>query len=269
MPYTIDLVRLATSARLAITGGHLGLAFREACDAILDGYREGLSGGGRAVVLAEKDRWLRRIALSDLRDPMIFWNRIDALPNVSGEVPAGAQRALRRLLPKGLRRPRFARRRAGEGSLGRQRIVAVAEWQGATIAREAKSLVPSAWEWAHANESTGSSQYQQALDRSVRCADPYVRVEGGWIVRRIGPDCSRVELAELPKKLDEARLLRTMGWETANVHLGTPAAMPAVKADLRGRSAAWLHRAGREMAEAVKSDWKDWRRSFSAHPESH
>ncbi len=136
------------------------------------------------------------------------------------------------------------------------------------VAREAKALAPSAWNWAHPNESSGISFYREALDHAVRCPDPFLGVETAWIVRRIAPDCSRVELSEIPKKRDEARLLRAMGWETGNVHLGSKAAMAAVKADLKGRTAAWLHRAARAMADAVKADWKDWSRSFNARVES-
>ena len=46
MPYTLDLVRLAASARLAIKLGHLGIESREACDALLAGYHEALEAGG-------------------------------------------------------------------------------------------------------------------------------------------------------------------------------------------------------------------------------
>src|SRR6202171_478209 len=46
LPYTNDLVRLATSANLAIRERHLALQPRETCEAILDGYRAGLERGG-------------------------------------------------------------------------------------------------------------------------------------------------------------------------------------------------------------------------------
>src|SRR5471030_2354752 len=59
LPYTIDLVRLATSARLAIELGHLSLIPANACAAILDGYTKGLEDGGEPFVLAEKRRLLR------------------------------------------------------------------------------------------------------------------------------------------------------------------------------------------------------------------
>src|SRR5580765_3171358 len=41
-PYTNDLVRLTTSAYLAIDAAHLHLTHAEAAEAILDGYRSGL-----------------------------------------------------------------------------------------------------------------------------------------------------------------------------------------------------------------------------------
>ena len=54
MPYTIDLVRLAASVCLAIEEDHLTLLPEDACKAILKGYQEALSDGGRPFVLAEK-----------------------------------------------------------------------------------------------------------------------------------------------------------------------------------------------------------------------
>jgi uncharacterized protein (DUF2252 family) len=53
LPYTIDLVRLASSALLAITDDQLALKPKEACDAILTGYKQGIESGGAPVVLAE------------------------------------------------------------------------------------------------------------------------------------------------------------------------------------------------------------------------
>src|SRR5438128_3082531 len=38
MPYTMDLVRLATSADLAISTNHLEVHSKDACKALLDGY---------------------------------------------------------------------------------------------------------------------------------------------------------------------------------------------------------------------------------------
>src|SRR5215472_8149550 len=54
LPYTQDLVRLATSAMLAIEEKRLTLSQRSACQAIAAGYAESLKKGGGAVVLAER-----------------------------------------------------------------------------------------------------------------------------------------------------------------------------------------------------------------------
>jgi len=55
----------------------------------------------------------------------------------------------------------------------------------------------------------------------VRCPDPYVQMRGHWIVRRLSPHCSRIELDALGTSRGELRLLEAMGKETANIHVGT------------------------------------------------
>ena len=92
----------------------------------------------------------------------------------------------------------------------------------------------------------------------MRVPDPFVRVTGRWIARRLASDCSRIELAALPAGRDETRLLRAMGRETANVHLGSPAAVPAVQQDLARRGEDWLHAAAKAMATVTEADWQVW-----------
>src|SRR5438309_10430700 len=75
--YALDLVRLSTSAYLAISGEHLGLTRREAAEAIEEGYRDALAAGGKAFVLAEHHQWLRLLALGKLRDPVRCWDPVD------------------------------------------------------------------------------------------------------------------------------------------------------------------------------------------------
>jgi hypothetical protein len=256
LPYTNDLTRLAASSLLAIRELHLSLTSREACDAIVNGYRAALDRGGEPIVLAEHHQWLRRIALNDLRDPVTFWARLEAQRPARGPAPYAA---IRSLMPIPGLAYRVVRRTAGMGSLGRPRFVALASWGGALIAREAKALLPSATAWA-SGESPSVPDPTAVLRHAIRIPDPFFGVRDGWIVRRLAPDCTRIEITDLPKKRDEAKLLRAMGWETANLHLGTRRAQ--VARDVAHRRGRWLERSAIAMAEAVIQDWKDWRRSF-------
>jgi len=257
LPYTVDLVRLAASAHLAIKSAHLSIETKDACDAILSGYREGLTSGGRAFVLEEHHPWLRSMMTGALREPQRYWAKLEAL-TPEPRVPAGARNAIEKLLPaKGLRY-RVAHRIAGLGSLGRERYVAIAEFHGGNIAREAKALAPSAAAWAQ-DVKSAPLHYEEALQRSVRSIDPFVHMRGKWIVRRLAPDCSRVELSSMPKQRDESRLLQSMGFETANVHLGTRKAASAILKDLRARPKLWLHRSAAAMVDATMHDWEAWR----------
>jgi hypothetical protein len=84
-------------------------------------------------------------------------------------------------------------------------------------------------------------------------------VHGGWLVRRLAPDCGRIPLAALPAGRDERRLLRAMGYEAANVHLADRAASGDAAADLERRAENWLEVASKRMVEDVHHDWEAWR----------
>ena len=258
-PYTMDLVRLATSALLAAREERLAMKPREAAAAILDGYERGMKEGGCPFVLGEHHEWLRAIAESKLRDPVLFWQKMDRNPTLKGEIPESAREALEHMLPERGIPYRLARRRAGLGSLGRVRLVAIAEWKGGRIAREAKALTASALQWLNPKRVPAEILYAAILKRAVRCPDPYVQMRGHWIVRRLSPDCSRIELEALATSRGECRLLEAMGRETANIHVGTVEKRRAILKDLRGRKASWLVGAAQTMADAMEKDWQEWR----------
>jgi uncharacterized protein (DUF2252 family) len=266
LPYTIDLVRLAASTHIAIRESRLEIAAKDACVAILAGYRKGLEMGGVPFVLADEHDWLRHMVTGILRDPVQFWQKFDNLPTYKGRVAKSVRRAIERQMPEPGLDYRIVHRVAGLGSLGRERYVAIANCRGGRVAREAKALAPSACVWASEKKVSERIRYQEALDRSVRDIDPFVRLRGSWIVRRLAPDCSRVELASMPKERDESRLLRAMGFETANVHLGTPRAAKAILRDLDKRPADWLHGAATAMVKATTADWREWRTLFRRKP---
>jgi hypothetical protein len=261
MPYTNDLVRLAASAILAIRESHLSLDPQDACEAILAGYRESLDQGGCPFVLAQRHHWLRDLAGSNLRDPVAFWDKLDKLPAVTETIAPEVVAALERWLPEKGLCYKLVHRIAGLGSLGRQRFVALADWRGGLIAREAKALCVSACLWEKQAGGAGEILYQKILGTSVRVLDPWVQLCGSWLVRRLAPDCSRVELAALPKDRDEEKLLQAMGQETANVHAGDAQAKAAIRADFHERHSHWLVKAAEAMADATQDDWKQWRKS--------
>jgi hypothetical protein len=254
VPYTQDLIRLATSAMLAVREGTFGLSATEASAAILEGYRTGLATKGQPFVLAESPRWLRQIAVDQLRDPTTFWTRLTALRPARGTLP---HRTLRAALPDPHVSYRVVRRVAGVGSLGRPRFVALASWGGSLVAREAKAWVPSALVWSK-GRATAPSRSQTLLGRAVRVQDPYFTIEDGWVVRRLAPDCTRIEMAQLPTVRDAWKLLRAMGHEIANLHLGTRAA--PIAAHLARLPDTWLNDSAKIMTQAVTRDWRDWSR---------
>jgi Uncharacterized protein conserved in bacteria (DUF2252) len=254
LPWSQDLARLATSAHLAIADEHLQVRRRDACAAILDGYREGLDQGPRPFALEERNTWLRRVATSDLRDPTAFWAKMEALRTARAP-DASAVAALRDALPEPAAPPRICRRVAGMGSLGRPRFVALADWRGGRVAREAKAWAPSAWVWA-----ARQAPPRAAARAAVRSPDPTVHLAGRWLVRRLAPHCTRIELGDLPRERDEERLLRAMGFETANVHLETRGAAEGIRRELRARvGARWLDELARVLARALEQDWRAWR----------
>jgi uncharacterized protein (DUF2252 family) len=263
LPYTVDLVRTATSALFAIEAGHLAVKPEDACSAILEGYRESLAKRGRPFVLEEDNKWLRQTATGELRDPEHFWLKMEKLPKLKFELPASAHKALNCLMPERGLHYRTVERVAGLGSLGHIRVVAIAEYDGGKVAREAKALAPSAVHWANGKKSTSEIMYQKIISRAVRCPDPFMKLRNRWIVRRLSPHCCRIEIDVLPTCRDELRLLAAMGWETANIHLGTKTARTAIRQHLARNKTNWLFSAAKQMAEAVTADWHIWRKSWS------
>ena len=258
LPFTHDLVRLATSGCLAIDAGQLEIAPKAGAAALLDGYRACLDTGGQPLILADESTPLRVMARERLNTPERFWKKLLAHPPSKGPVPAAATRLIEELLPDKKAPLRFLHRAAGMGSLGKERFTAVGTWLGGQIAREAKALTPSACYWAEGKKD-GAILYGKILERAVRCPDPLVRAQGNWLGRRLSPDCFRIELTILPAKRDETELLYSMGWETANIHLGSASAAK-LAASLKRKSSHWLHQMAKAMRDQTIADWKDWRR---------
>ena len=263
LPYTLDLVRLATSARLAAAAGRLRLTPRRACDALLAGYATGLRDGGRPFIVEERHEVLRQEAHAAARSPERFWDRMDGLPVVANPPPHAAE-LLQAALPRDVD-PAFVSSRAAAGSVGRPCVAAICTHNGGQLAREALALAPSACAWALNAVGQPAIHYGVIVRRAVRSPDPLLLWRGDWIVRRLAPDCGRIDATVAQTKADQAELLRCMGAETANIHLGSaPARVEEVRRDLANRPEEWLRSASKAMAAAVERDHDTWTRSRPA-----
>src|SRR5271155_4316760 len=125
LPYTSDLVRLAASVKMITDSRDLTIKFREGCDAILEGYQKSLKEGGCPFVLAEHEKNLERLGIEAIKPPQDFWKTLLRDPILSRrQIPPDARKALEKNLP-----PKVAykvvRRKAGMGSLGQLRLVAI------------------------------------------------------------------------------------------------------------------------------------------------
>jgi uncharacterized protein (DUF2252 family) len=257
MPYTIDLTRLATSALLAAREAKLSIRGQDAAAAILKGYSGVIADGdGKPFILEEEHPHLRAMAMGEERNPMRFWMRLSAQKTV--KPPRRVRKLLQQKLPAVSSEPRFAHRITGLGSLGRPRYLAIAEAHGGMVAREAKALLPSAYAWAM-KARPKRLFYDDIVAQAIRAADPFLAIERDWLLRRLAPHCTRIELDDVPTKKNEQILLEAMGRETANIHLGSAETIAAVRRDLRRRRGAWLYDGASRMAEATLDDWKAWR----------
>ena len=258
LPYTIDLVRLASSAILATREEKLSLSEPAICSAILKGYRGSLARRGVPFVLDGHHHWIRHAATAGRRPPGDFWAASAMLPAAGATLTAGARKALSAALPGAAVDIEFRRRVAGMGSLGRPRFVALANLHGGPVAREAKAWVPSAVLWVE-NGHRLENYSGGTVDDAVRSPDPTLRFRRRWIVRRLAPDCLRIDLADLPRDRDEERLLTAMGAEVANIHLGEAKAAARIVRHLRRLRPSWLIRAAGKMADALVTDWREFR----------
>jgi hypothetical protein len=254
LPYTNDLVRLATSVKIVTDCEQLTIKLKHGCEAILEGYEQSLRAGGRPIVLAEQEKYLQKLGIDAIKPSKEFWRKLNRLPAVSGTWPQNLKATLEKTLPPGVDY-KLVRRKAGMGSLGQPRFVAIAEWQGGCIAREAKALVPSSSTWVAGRTGSGQGYYQRAISGAVRSRDPFQRILKGWLIRRLSPDSNPIEIVGLPRDADEETLLHAMGSEAANVHLGSRKSVRNILKDLHTKKRTWLHSTAKEMARTMEREW--------------
>lgn len=275
-PYAYDLVRLAASALLArdakeADGGRLApfkdLSGGGAVDSILAGYREGLKAP-RPTLLDEQETWLRPYVACSGAEREKFWtSEIDPLPDE--RPPDDVMAGFAASLPEDATVVRTARRpKQGGGSLGRPRFVAVANWRGGRIVREAKAIAPSAWNWAH-DSAPAALGYEKMANGRYRSPDPWLRVHGRYVFRRLAADARKADLsrgedhaAQGAGMADALRLLQAMSFDLGAIHAAEPGQPAAIAHDLEKRGADWLDVAAKAAAQWVRDDYDAW----CAHP---
>jgi hypothetical protein len=211
------------------------------------------------MVLAECEQVIGELGFSCIKRPDKFWKSLNAKPAVSAGLPRGAKHAVEATFPDPRLEYKVVRREAGLGSLGQERYVAIAKWYGNCIAREAKAMLPSASVWLNGQNGQSQPFYSKAMNSSIRPCDPYQQIVGRWLIRRLSPESNPIYVSDLPTKRDEEALLRAMGSEAANVHLGTGKQVRKISKDLDRRKPKWLRTAAEDMAKLVKREWKSYR----------
>lgn len=252
MPYVLDLVRLAASAVLGRTGN--SMTADEICAAVLRGYRQGLQAP-KPIVLDRDNQWLRNLVVVSEKQRAKFWKKLPAAKVAS--IPARYRKALAGAMPEAPLTMRIARRTAGAGSLGRPRWIGVADWRGAPVVREAKALLMSTW----VRGSPGSRKIRsgEIANGRFRAPDPWFRIDGTIAVRRLSPNNRKIEAEENINSLLAPDMLRIMGFELANTHVGTMDRRAAVSRDLRHRKRGWLSENAKRACEAITRDHTAWK----------
>jgi hypothetical protein len=269
LPLTSDLVRLATSAALAAEEHYLISDPAEIAVLLLKGYRACLEAGG-APILLEDDPVKFPFALPPgaPENPEDFWTKKlderDSPVIKKSELDAEIVEMFRAAFPPDAKlQYRKQKKPGGLGSLGRRRFTAVLDNGKTRTAREVKALVPSALYWI-LDRPAMLSQTASLLQRAIRDPDPYFQIHDCWMLRQLAPDAVKIELGALPDenraKLEQA-LFHAMGWETANIHLGSrrPKGLAtSLDALATGEGADWLAKAATNMAEITKRDQGEW-----------
>nr|WP_246820527.1 DUF2252 family protein [Bradyrhizobium iriomotense] len=258
--YPFDLVRLATSARLAPKAkkkkarAMIHVSNGAAARAILDGYKKGLKQP-RPALLDEQASWMRAYVACTDDERHEFWEDVKTYPRAKPPSPVAA--ALRKKLTPGASSGRFATRVAGVGSLGRPRFLVIADWCGGQIVREAKALVPSAWDWAH--DQQGRLRFLDLAKGSYRAPDPHLALErqSGFVIRRLAPDSRKINLGDHANMRLELDLLNVMGFDIGAIH-AAEGAFARIAADLGRRDDDWLHAAAKAAAAFVEDDFREW-----------
>jgi hypothetical protein len=256
--FTVDLVRLLASVMLSRDHAKVRLDDEQVAELVRAGWLRAMTKDAQPFVLNGRHKWLTRLAQRKLKNARAYWKKMERMGPAYPQEAFGEPLAVAALHP-GAGGALLRHRVAGLGSLGHPRVVALADWNGGYVAREAKALTPSAWIWARGGAAEDAPfRYDEILAQAIHCPDPTLSTHEGWLIRRLAPDGSRVELADLPDRRDDEKMFQAMGREIGNIHRRAPQAPEAVAA-LKGLPSARLVGAARDMVTALTADWETFR----------
>src|SRR5262245_49951473 len=271
LPFTSDLVRLATSAILAASTAGVKVNADSICGFLIDGYRTGLVKAEPILIPANRNAPLAKLTRDTQEEPVAFWRKkLDPKRSPAIEprdLPRGLEDMFHAAFRSGARLT-FRRQKSpgGLGSQGRRRFTAVETIRkGVYEAREAKALVPSALYWLRRQDRM-PSQTSTLLQHAIRIPDPFFQVHDRWLLRQLAPDIAKIDMpaGEDDKRLALApALLGLMGRETANIHLGSLS-----RSDLEkrlkelDRHPRWFTLATERMTASTLADHAAWAEAY-------
>lgn len=270
MPWTLDPLRLLTSL-LLLGRGESGMTDEAVAEAVLAGYRDGLGNPRPTILDAAADGWMQPLIASRPADIASFWTAIDETlagkgrRGGPGQAPSQVAKALQAALPDGTHDVVLAAVHGkGGGSLGRPRYIAVGCWQGARVVREAKAVVPSAWNWAHRKKAEMRPPFVRLAAGRYRSPDPTLRVDEGAqvVIRRIAADARKIEIDAAALGDRGPRLVAAMARDLGAIHAADRTS-GAIAPDLKKRNrrnAGWLLAAALAMKAAVEADHAKFRK---------
>jgi hypothetical protein len=265
LAFTSDLVRLATSAVLAAAEAKIDVEVNQVCEPLLAGYRAGLRSG-EPILMSERHSVLTTLTKQTEEDPKAFWKKkLGAKDNPAvgaRELPRGVENMFRASFRPDAKLTFLAQRSPGGlGSLGRRRFTAVETRKRVHEAREAKALVPSAQYWV-TKQNDMPSQTATLLQHAIRIPDPFFQVHDRWLIRQLAPDIAKIEMPQpRDKRLALApALLKLMGRETANIHLGSRTNQDLAErlGTLDQKLRGWFEAATDRMVTSVRKDHSKW-----------
>ena len=250
-PYPLDLVRLATSIALV---PDCALPVGRICKSIVDTW---MSASDRPAldIGADQARHLRDLLPAPPTAEVYFSELAAAASADPSELPASVREAVLASVP-GDWEPTWHIRRAGTGSRGHPRVVAVSRHH----AREAKLLGPGTAMFARrfGPAPVPSPSLYPGVIEALHGPGPSLRLDG-WQIRRLAPDVARIKLDGLSTQ-DCERLVRSMAEAVAGVHGVEAVQLAAARSDCAALDGPWLREAAEVMVADIRAGYREWRR---------